>query len=228
VKKLIINADDLGYTESINKGIIYAYKNGLVKSASLLLTKEGMQDGVRIAKENPGLGLGPHVDLDRFFEIDHHRGVITNLLNPSIDLREIEGELKSQLDKYFSLGFKADHVDSHHHSHMYKNIFPVFCRVAKEYKIPVIRFFGKFYSEGSDTEEMLRVISECGLKNTDHFIEGWYWGNIDEEYQVAELMTHPGYGEIWRETELAHCCQCNLKDYLKNKEIELSCFSDII
>jgi hypothetical protein len=74
---------------------------------------------------------------------------------------------------------------------------------------------------------MKKILREKGLKTVDHFIEGWYWGNVDEPFQIAELMTHPGYGELWREAELANCCQPQLKQYFMNSQIDLLRFSDV-
>lgn len=227
MKKLIVNADDFGYREGINKGIVYAHQSGVVTSASLFVEKEGTDEAVRMAKELPNLGLGPHIDLDKFFSIDHHLGVILEMMNPHPGADVIRGEIRRQLDKFHSFGFKADHADSHHHSHLHPEIFPVFCEVAREYKVPVVRFFQKFYNDAAAYEAMKKVLHQNGLVFFDHFIEGWYWGNIDESYETAELMTHPGYGELWREAELAHCCQPQLKQYLIDQKIDLLRFSDV-
>jgi predicted glycoside hydrolase/deacetylase ChbG (UPF0249 family) len=227
MKKLIVNADDFGFRDGINKGIVYAHQNGVVTSASLFLEKEGTDEAVRLARELPSLGLGPHIDLDKFFSIDHHLGVIVDLINPRPDGGAIRGEIRRQLDKFYSFGFKPDHIDSHHHAHLHPEIFPIFSEVAKECKIPVVRFFSKFYSDKNTFESMKKLLLEKGFVYFDHFIEGWYWGNIDESYEIAELMTHPGYGELWREAELAHCCQPQLKQYLIDQKIDLLRFSDV-
>jgi predicted glycoside hydrolase/deacetylase ChbG (UPF0249 family) len=226
MKKLIINADDFGYRKDINKGVIYAHQNGLVTSASLFVDREGTEDAVNLAKNNPTLGMGIHLDLDRFFEVDHHAGVVVGFTDQSPASVAVKDEARRQLDLFFSFGFSADHLDSHHHAHLTPQIFPLICKLAKEYKITVVRIFQKFYSQQQDFDKGNRIISENGLKTVDHFIEGWYWGNVDEPYNVAELMTHPGYGEIWREAELAHCCQPPLKQYLIDQKIELLRFSD--
>jgi predicted glycoside hydrolase/deacetylase ChbG (UPF0249 family) len=109
---------------------------------------------------------------------------------------------------------------------LHSDVFPVVCKLAAEFKIPVVRVFPKFYSEPSGYNNAMKVVADNKLKAIDHFIEGWYWGNVDESYQVAELMTHPGYGELWREAELAHCCQPQLKQYFAGQNVELLKFSD--
>lgn len=227
MKKLIVNADDFGYREGINKGIVFAHQSGVVTSVSLFVEKEGTEEAVRLAKENPGLGMGPHLDLDKFFNIDHHFGIVLEMNSPHPGADALRSEIKRQMDKFFSFGFTADHLDSHHHSHLHPEVFPIVCDIAKEYKVPVVRLFSKFYSDHQVYENMKNLLHEKGLVFIDHFIEGWYWGNVDESYQIAELMTHPGYAELWREAELAHCCQPQLKQYLIDQKIDLLRFSDI-
>ena len=207
MKKLVINADDFGYKPDINRGVIYAHQNGLVTSASLFADREGTADAVRLAKENPGLGLGIHLDLDRFFDVDHHLGVILGWGQARHEPDDIRQEVRRQLEKYFSFGFLADHLDSHHHAHLHPDVLPVVCELAGEFNISVVRFFDKFFRSVSESARAKKYLIDKKIRIVDHFIEGWYWGNIDEKYEVAELMTHPGYGELWREAELAHCCQ---------------------
>ncbi|HBU68765.1 MAG TPA: hypothetical protein DEE98_00095 [Elusimicrobia bacterium] len=228
MKKLVVNADDFGYREGINKAIVYAHQNGVVTSASLFVEREGSEEAVRLAKENPTLGLGPHIDLDQFFEVDHHIGAIVGWAGQKPDFEKVKGEIRRQMDKYFSFGLAADHIDSHHHAHLHHDIFPVFCEVTKEYKIPVVRFSEKLAFDQAKADEMKKSVRGNGLVIIDHFIEGWYWGNLDESYNFAELMTHPGYGELWREAELANCCQPQLKQYLVDQQIDVLRFSDIV
>jgi len=118
-------------------------------------------------------------------------------------------------------------IDSHHHTHLDPAIFPIIAKIAGERNVPV-RFHSRFYSDQSVYAQMNERVKSNGLHVLDHFIEGWYWGNVDEQYQVAELMTHPGYGELWREAELAHCCQKHLRDYFIGQNIELMRFADLV
>ena len=104
---------------------------------------------------------------------------------------------------------------------------PVVIEIIKQYNIKAIRFFRKFYSSGEDYQLHKSLLLNNNILYPPHFIEGWYWGNIDEPYEVAELVTHPGYGELWREYELSACCNPKLKDYLREKQIQLITFKDL-
>src|SRR5258705_6622490 len=63
MRNLIVNADDLGWTPGVNRGIAEAHRNGIVTSASLLANGSAFEDGVRSAQELPRLGVGVHLNL---------------------------------------------------------------------------------------------------------------------------------------------------------------------
>lgn len=227
MKKLIVNADDFGYSEEINRGIIYSYQNGIVTSTSLLVNGKFAEAAVKLAKENSNLEVGLHLDLDKFFNIEQERGIVSGLKNPEQKIEELKEEAKNQIEKYLSFSLPCDHLDCHHHLNMYPFVLPGICEIASQYKFRYLRFFRKFYSNQAEFEKMKKILETYNLKYTPHFIEGWYWGNVDEPFEVAELMTHPGYGEYWRELELARCCNCELKTYLDNNNIKLTKFKEI-
>src|SRR5271165_5303232 len=63
MKNLIVNADDLGWTEGVNRGIAEAHANGIVTSASLLANGQAFASGVELALAREGLGVGVHLNL---------------------------------------------------------------------------------------------------------------------------------------------------------------------
>ncbi len=228
MKKLIINADDFGFSSKINQGIIHSFKNGVVTSTSIIITKEGFEDAVMLAKDNPRLSIGIHIDLDEFFEIDHTIGRIVNYKQYPLEKDKILSEIRKQIETLLSKGIAPSHLSGHHHVHLVKEVFYVLMDLMKEYKIPAIRFHRKIMFDPAQYEEFKQTLDQSGIIYTPHFIEGWYWGNIDEPYTVAELMTHPGYGELWREYELSSSCDPKLKAYLREKSIQLITYSDLV
>lgn len=228
MKKLIINADDFGYRPAINRAIIYAHKNGIVKSTSMLVNRGAFDEAVALAKENPSLAVGLHIDLDKFFNIDHNTGISKGWINGKSEEKDIiKSSIRQQLDKLLSAGISVDHFDSHHHTHLYKEVLQILIEVCKEYQIYAVRFFNKFYNDQYVAHEMKDLLRLNNIKFPNHFIEGWYYGNVDETFDVSELMTHPGYGEIWREVELGACCDIVLKEYCQRNNISVIKFSDL-
>ena len=65
MKRLIINADDLGLTESVNRAIVRGYREGVLTSATLMANGAAYDDAVCIAREHPGLGVGLHLNILR-------------------------------------------------------------------------------------------------------------------------------------------------------------------
>lgn len=228
MKRLIVNADDFGYRTQINKAIIFAHKNGIVKSTSMLVKRDGFDEAVLLAKENPNLGIGLHIDLDNFFDIEHGNGVVRGWINNKVPSKEIiKSEIKEQIEKMLSVGIKIDHFDSHHHTHLNVDVLPIVVDLCKEYDVRKIRFFDKYYNDKFYATQMKNLLIEKNIKFPEHFIEGWYYGNVDETYDVCELMTHPGYGEIWREKELIVCCDTMLKEYCQRNDIQIINFENL-
>lgn len=58
--KLVIRADDFGYTEEFNRGTIEAIKNGIVTSVDLMLDTPGTVDAMVKIKEFPWISIGWH------------------------------------------------------------------------------------------------------------------------------------------------------------------------
>src|SRR6185369_5219302 len=59
--RLIVNADDFGVSEPVNEAIIRAFNEGVLTSASLMVTGVAFEQAVMLAKENPGLAVGIHL-----------------------------------------------------------------------------------------------------------------------------------------------------------------------
>src|SRR6266567_1769351 len=63
MRNLIVNADDLGWTQGVNRGIADAHRNGIVTSTSLLANGWAFEEGVQTALQLPRLSVGVHLNL---------------------------------------------------------------------------------------------------------------------------------------------------------------------
>jgi predicted glycoside hydrolase/deacetylase ChbG (UPF0249 family) len=103
MRMLVVNADDLGLSRGINDGILEAHTEGIVTSASLMVSAPGAAEAVRGAADHPEMSLGLH-----FVDDD------SDLDDPAVAARRFE----VQLERFRSLvGRDPTHVDSHHHVH---------------------------------------------------------------------------------------------------------------
>ena len=166
MRRLIVNADDLGFSAGVNRGILEAYERGIVTSASLMVEGPAAAAGVELAGER---ALGLHAVLDRDGE----------LLVPPERCGE---ELERQLARFRELaGREPTHVDSHHHVHRDPRLEPAFVAFGEEYALPLrdhdARHCGGFYGlEQVGVERLLGILEQ-----------------IDEG--VTELGCHPGYAD---------------------------------
>ncbi len=227
MKKILVVADDFGMSSKINQGIITAHKNGVVSAVTIIPTGEAFEEAINLLKENKELSVGIHIDIDKFFNIDHSIGLSTGPKIIPLPIEEIENEVKKQIDTIKSRGIEIQYLTSHHHVHLEPELIHSVIKTIKEYNILKMRFFRKYYKDQKTYERIKNLIIENGIYFPPHFIEGWYWGNVDEPYEIAELSTHPGYGEVWREYELSVCCNPDLKRYLNEKGISLIGFKDL-
>jgi hopanoid biosynthesis associated protein HpnK len=140
--RLIVNADDFGLSHSVNEAVIRAHREGILTSASLMVNETGFDEAVKLAKENPKLGIGLHLTL-----LQGHSALpqekIPCLINSQKEfsnspvgvgmkyffnrsLREqLRAEIHTQFEKFRSTGLPLDHVNGHLHLHLHPTIFKI-------------------------------------------------------------------------------------------------------
>jgi predicted glycoside hydrolase/deacetylase ChbG (UPF0249 family) len=156
VKNLIVNADDLGWTDGVNRGIVEAFRNGIVTSTSLLANGAAFAGGVAAAKSAHGLGVGIHLNLSDGPPVAD-RETVTSLLNDEglfaggpetlllrrarrgLLLNEVEAEWDAQIQKVRDAGVAPTQLDGHKHVHMLPGLFEIALRLAKRHNIGAIR-----------------------------------------------------------------------------------------
>jgi predicted glycoside hydrolase/deacetylase ChbG (UPF0249 family) len=168
-----VNADDLGWTAGVNRGIAEAHRNGIVTSASLLANGRAFESGIELARTTPGLGVGVHLNLSDGQPVAG-RELVTTLLNQrgelegrpeslllrlvrrSVLLEEVEREWNAQIQKVRDSGIEPTHLDGHKHVQMLPGLFEIALRLAKRHGIRAVRV--------SHEESSLRVALSAGAK----------------------------------------------------------------
>jgi chitin disaccharide deacetylase len=139
-RTLVVNADDFGASEGVNRGILHAHVHGIVTSTSLMVTGRARENAAELARQHPELGIGLHWDLD-------------GERIPLEDARAVRDELTYQLDAFETLvGRPPTHVDSHHHVHRRDEIAPIARELASALGVPLreegsVRYVGGFYGQ---------------------------------------------------------------------------------
>ena len=62
-RRLVVNADDFGRSPSINEAVVRAHRDGILTTASLMVTGDHCAAAVAEAKRHPHLGVGLHLTL---------------------------------------------------------------------------------------------------------------------------------------------------------------------
>jgi hopanoid biosynthesis associated protein HpnK len=156
MRNLIVNADDLGWTAGVNRGIAEAHRNGIVTSTSLLANGGAFADGVKTAGELPRLGVGVHLNLsdgkpiappEQVKSLLNEHGefsggpetLLLRLTTKSLELKEVQTEWNAQIEKVRVAGIRPTHLDGHRHVQMLPGLFGIALRLAKKHGIAAVR-----------------------------------------------------------------------------------------
>jgi chitin disaccharide deacetylase len=154
-KILIVHADDVGMTHSVNAATIKALDSGLVNSASIMVPCPWFPEIAEYAKSHPEVDFGLHLTLTservyyRWGPVAPRDKVPTLVdangyfhhdwsADTHIDPRDAELELRAQIDRAYAMGVHPTHLDSHQYRLILngKPLFDAFLRVAHSYKLP--------------------------------------------------------------------------------------------
>lgn len=231
MKRLIVTADDAGSSAAVNEAAREARSRGVVTVAGFNALGAALDEAAAWAKSDPGMGAGVHLDLERFFHADPARpSQQWDYRDPRIPVPEILEEMESQVRSLVARGLFLRHLSSRHHLHLRPELFPLACDVAKKFRIPVVRFFSHYYDlyPGVNSGWLHRVWTERGLAAAPYFIQGWYWGNVDEDFSVAELACRPSMEDEAGRRDLAACVDFRLREYLRYENVQLATFDDFL
>lgn len=135
LKRLIINADDYGWSRGITDGILHAHQAGVVTSTSLMANQPASEYAIEKLQNAPNLGVGIHLNLcdgrsvlpptqvpslvrsdGTFFPAPQMAARLKRL---QVSPREIEKEFRAQIAWIKTKGITPTHADSHNDMHRY-------------------------------------------------------------------------------------------------------------
>jgi predicted glycoside hydrolase/deacetylase ChbG (UPF0249 family) len=198
---LIVNADDFGYSYSVNKGIIEAHTNGIVTSTSVMVDAIAAHEAKELTKY-PDLSIGLHFELK--------------------EIKDVQAELDRQIEKFVSIvGVKPDHIDTHKKHTTEPGIKEVLQAYARQNNVPIrdlgyakfIDLFFGFHSNGDvSVAQLKKAIDEA----TDTYNEIMSHVGYSDDY----LREHSSYNDP-REQELASICSFEIKQYISDSGLQL-------
>ena len=226
---LIVNADDFGQSPGINRGIIEAYEQGIVTTASLMTRWPAAAEAATYAKEHPRLSVGLHLDLGEWV---CRAGTWVQLYSViSLDDKlAVEGEISRQLDGFYHLmGKYPSHINSHQNIHMREPARSVALEICEKLGIPLrnlspqIHYYTKFYGQ---TGEGLPIPTYISLERMIEILSTLPGG-------LTVLTCHPGYADdlktmykTERRDELKVLCDPRVLATIDALGIKLCSFND--
>ena len=187
MQKLIVNADDFGYTRGVNLGIVRGCEQGIVTSTTIMANGSAFDDAVACAKANPQLGVGVHLVLvggrcaakpqeirtlaDAEGNLPASLGeLLRKLWARSIEPKEIASELRAQIRRVVEAGIQPTHVDCHKHTHLQPQVMEQVAAVAGEFGIRRVRKpyeeFGTLFAFASRGRTSLRRFATATLAHS--------------------------------------------------------------
>jgi len=261
-KLLIVHADDLGMTHSVNAASIKGLETGLVNSASIMVPCPWFPEIAGYAKAHPEIDFGLHLTLtsERVFYRwgpVASRDKVPSLIDSNgyfhldwpesthIDAKEVELEVRAQVDKAIAMGVRPTHLDSHQYRLFVngKDMFQSVLRVAHDYNLPVFMvrdwFADRPYLEAALSPDDL-VVDHTVTINPGVPLEKWpdfYTAALknlqpgvtvfiihlafDDVEMRAATRERDTWGAAWRQRDFDFFTSPQFKAWLREQNIQL-------
>ena len=221
--KLIVNADDFGISEAVNRGIAEAHDHGIVTSASLMATGVAFEHAVELARSRPRLAVGVHLVLTEHAPltgagarslvgpdgnlVPHVAQLMRRTLQRSIAPAEVRAELAEQIRKVRSAGIAISHLDGHQHAHVLPGVARVVAELAAEHGIAAIRYpaervrpYMLRHARRLAEQAVLSLFCVSSplkpLRRSDEFVGFYFGGRLDETNLTTVLAGLPAAGTV--------------------------------
>lgn len=155
-RRLIVNADDFGRSHSINQAVVQAHRDGILTTASVMVTGEAFAQAVELARQNPRLGVGLHLTLvcgrpalsasqipgllgseGAFLDIAVAAG-LRFFFRPGLR-HQLQAEIAAQIQRFHDTGLTLDHLNGHLNFHLHPTVLRLLLCHAHEWKVSALR-----------------------------------------------------------------------------------------
>jgi len=190
LRRLIVNADDFGFTRGVNEGIVRAHREGIVTATTLMADGAAFEHAVELARATPSLDVGVHLVLGEGGRLPRRLPAFV-VRAVAWSAGRVEREFVRQVEKVKAAGISPSHLDTHKHVHLLPWVMSAAARVAARFGIGWVR-----------RPVHPRQVRSRGLRTPDHFAGLRLTGRMDRRSLLdalarlrpglTELMCHPG------------------------------------
>jgi predicted glycoside hydrolase/deacetylase ChbG (UPF0249 family) len=261
-KLIIVHADDLGETHAVNAAAIKALEGGTINSASLMVPCPWFPEMADYAKSHPEKDFGLHLTLtservyyrwgpvaskDRVPSLVDKNGYFYHDwdYNPPANPKEVETELRAQIERALAIGLHPTHLDSHQYRLIMsgQELFGVMLKVAHEYKLPIFvtrDWFADYpYLEkslGPNDIVLDHTVTIGPEVPTEKWAEFYLTALKNLQSGVTEFVIHPGFddeelraatrerstwGAAWRQRDYDFFTSNEFREILIQQKIKL-------
>jgi predicted glycoside hydrolase/deacetylase ChbG (UPF0249 family) len=267
-KLLVVHADDLGETHSVNAAAIEALRGGTINSASLMVPCPWFPEIADYAKSHPDADFGLHLTLtservyyrwgpvapaDKVPSLVDQNGYFHHewAEGEHINAKEVEVELRAQIERALAMGVRPTHLDSHQYRLIMngKELFDTMLRVAHDYKLPV--FVTRDWFADHPYLEASLAPSDVVLDHTvtiEPEIPPEKWAGFyltalkNLKPGVTEFVIHPGFdddelraatrerstwGSAWRQRDYDFFTSDQFREILGQQKIKLITWKEL-
>jgi len=252
---LVIHADDVGMSHSVNRATLEALEKGWVTSASILVVCPWFPEVAHWARSHPEADLGIHLALnsewtpfrwgpvspvDKVSSLLDEAGYFPLVEEPVLAKarpREVERELRSQIDRALAAGVHITHLDAHMGTvGGTAPLIEVYRRLGRKYGVPVLLERGAQYPPGAQVPQAEVLVDRIlgiapGVSVADwratyeqmlsplppgvyELIVHLAW---DDEEMRGATWDHPDWGAAWRQADLDLVKSDAFRDFLKQR-----------
>lgn len=254
-KTVLIRCDDLGMCHAVNMAAVQVLESQLPVSFSVMVVCPWYQEAVEILKRFPRASVGVHLTLNSEWK-NYRWGPITGTVAvPSLvdslghffpsrsalfankpRLKEIEIELRAQIERAMKSGLKIDYLDYHMGAAVQTlETRQIVEALAKEYGLAISRYFGEVDAVGiyaidpmNKADSLASKLSEVpsGQINLYVFHIGLQTPEMDalEDLNVSGLKGMSKH----REAELHSLLSPAVCEVLKRNDVRLVTYRDLV
>lgn len=252
---LLIRSDDAGMSHSVNMALERLIKSGLPVSISIMMPTPWYQETVELLKRYPDVSVGIHLTLNSEWR-NYRWGPVAGrsavpslvdaegyfypsgaaLENNTPNIREVETELRAQIERAMRTGLKIDYVDYHMGTALRTPEFrEVTERLAREFGLGMSGYFGETMASpqyaaapsakiDSLTTLVQRLVPGVNVVITHVGIDDAELGallDMNDSNPLPDMSKH-------RNGELNALTSSKFRDTLKSRSVQLITYRDLI